>query len=87
MIKNVFYFTLKALFVLEILDFVLTFSFQYKNGLIRKIMLISKFKTSQPVFKGLSVVKNFVLTFSFQYKNGLIRKTMLMSKFMTSQPG
>ena len=47
--KNAFYFTLKALFVLKMfkvdsLDFLVT----QKNGLIRKIRLISRFITSQP---------------------------------------
>ena len=37
--KNAFYFILKALFVLKIFR---------KNDLIRKIRLISKFMTSQP---------------------------------------
>ena len=49
--KNVFCFILKALFVLKI--FVLTFwscrtSMCRRNGLIRKIRSISKFLTSQP---------------------------------------
>ena len=42
--KNVSYFTLKALFVLNIFKFCLD---MYKNGLIRKISLILKFMTSQ----------------------------------------
>ena len=37
MMKNAFYFTLKALFILRI------FKFLYKNGLIRKTSLISNF--------------------------------------------
>ena len=46
MTKNTFYFTLKVLFVLEILTFfVLTFCL-YKNGYIRKLRLISKFMES-----------------------------------------
>ena len=47
-IKNVFYFILKALFVLKIFVFVTTFWSYRKNGLIRKMRLISKFMTSQP---------------------------------------
>ena len=43
MMKNAFYFTLKALFVLKILGFLVL----YKNGVINKIRLISKFVTSQ----------------------------------------
>ena len=42
-LKNVFNFTLKALSVLKIFDFLIMF----KNGLIRKIRLNSKFTTSQ----------------------------------------
>ena len=46
--RNVFYFTLKALFVLKFLNFCLDFLVMQKNDLIRKIKLISKFMTSQP---------------------------------------
>ena len=45
MMKNAFYFILKALFVLKIFKF---FRSCRKNGLIRKIRLTSKFMTSQP---------------------------------------
>ena len=45
MMKNNFYFTLKALFVLKIFEFCLDFSVMEKNGLIRKIRLILKFMT------------------------------------------
>ena len=49
MMENAFYFNLKALFVLKILNFCLDFSVHLeKNGLSRKIRLISKFMTSQP---------------------------------------
>ena len=41
--RNAFYFTSKAFFVLKIFNF-----FVYKNGLIGKIRLISKLMTSQP---------------------------------------
>ena len=43
MMKNVFYFVLKALFVLKIFKFLSC----RKNSLIRKICLILKFRTSQ----------------------------------------
>ena len=43
MMKNAFYFTLKALTVLQIFKCCLEFSFMSNNGLIRKIRLISKF--------------------------------------------
>ena len=48
MMKNGFYFTLKALFVLNLFKFCLDFLAIYKRGLIRKIRLISKFMASQP---------------------------------------
>ena len=48
MMKNAFHFTLKSLFVLKIFKFCLDFLVMWKNGLIRKIRLISKFMTSQP---------------------------------------
>ena len=48
MMKNAFYFILKALFFLKIFKvFVLTFWSCRKNGLIRKKRLISKFMASQ----------------------------------------
>ena len=48
MMKNAFYFTLKALFVLKIFKF-LSVLFDYvKKRLDRKIRLIAKFVTSQP---------------------------------------
>ena len=39
--KNAFYFTLKALFVLKLFNFFFDFLFMHKNGLIGKIRLIS----------------------------------------------
>ena len=48
MMKNAFYFTSKALFVLKILSFCLDFLVMYQNGLIKEIRLISNFMTSQP---------------------------------------
>ena len=47
--KNAFYFSLKALFILKIFKFLSQlFDHVEKNGLIRKIRLILKFMTSQP---------------------------------------
>ena len=46
MMKNAFYFTSKALFVLKIFKFLSCVFFQ--NDLIKKIRLISSFMTSQP---------------------------------------
>ena len=48
MMKNAFYFTIKALFVIKMLKFCLDLLIMYKKGLIRKIRLTSKFMTSQP---------------------------------------
>ena len=49
MMKNAFYFILKALLVLKIFQvFVLTFWSCRENVLIRRIRLTSKFMTSQP---------------------------------------
>ena len=48
MMKNTFYFTLKALLVLKMFTFFLEFLAMQLNGSIRKIRLISKFMTSQP---------------------------------------
>ena len=48
MMKNAFYFILKALFVLKIKVFVTTFWSCRKNGLIKKTRLTSNFITSQP---------------------------------------
>ena len=45
--KNVFYFALKALFVLKIFKFLFDFLVIYKNGFIRKITF-SKLMMSQP---------------------------------------
>ena len=46
LMKNAFYFTLKAVFVLKIFKF-LSVWVTFKNDLIRKIRLISKFITSK----------------------------------------
>ena len=48
MMKNAFYFTSKALFVLKISKFCLDFLVMYQNALIKKIRLISNFMMSQP---------------------------------------
>ena len=47
MMRNVFHFTLKAIFVLKIFKFLSWLFGQVKNSLIRKIRIISKFMTSQ----------------------------------------
>ena len=46
--ENVFYFILKALFVLKVFKFFLDLLVMQKNVLIRKIRLISRFAASQP---------------------------------------
>ena len=48
MMKNAFYLTSKFLFSLRYLSFCLDFFVMYRNGLIKKIRLISNFMTSQP---------------------------------------
>ena len=57
MMKNVFYFIVKALFVLKIFNF---FSRHFghigkKTDLIRKIRLFSKFMTSQPCLQAIAI--------------------------------
>ena len=48
MIKNDFYFSVKALYVLKIFKFLSSlFGHVEKNGLISKVRLISEFMTSQ----------------------------------------
>ena len=48
MMKNTFYFILKALFVLKIFKFLSLLFGHVEKRLIRKIRLISKFTTSKP---------------------------------------
>ena len=48
MMENGFYFPLEILFVLKIFRFCFKILVMYKNDLIRKIGLISKFMRSQP---------------------------------------
>ena len=48
MLKNAFYFTLKALFAPRHLSFCLDFLVMNKNSSIRKIRFILKFMMSQP---------------------------------------
>ena len=49
LIKNAFYFIVKALFFLKIFKFLSCFSWSCRrNNLIRKVRLTSKFMTSQP---------------------------------------
>ena len=48
MMKKAFYFTSKFLLSLRYLSFCLDFLVMYRNGLIKKIRLISNFMTSQP---------------------------------------
>ena len=63
MMKNAFYLTLKALFVLNIFDF----SVIWKNGLIRKITLIPKVITSQT---GYQTIVMHILPISFFFLSG-----------------
>ena len=58
MIKNSFYFNLKALFVLKIFKFLWRLFWSCrKSGLIRKIKLTSKFMTSQPGLQRIAIHK------------------------------
>ena len=49
MMENAFYFILKALFILNVFQF-LIWLFVHVDGLIRKIRLVSKFMASEPVW-------------------------------------
>ena len=56
MMKNAFYFILKALFVLKLFTFLSRLFWSCrKNGLIRKLRLISKFMTSQPGLQTIAI--------------------------------
>ena len=56
MMKNAFYFILKALFCpQDILVFVTTFWSSRKNGLIKKIRLTSKLMTSPPGLQAIAI--------------------------------
>ena len=48
MMKSAFYFTLKSSFRSQVFKFLPYFLVMYKNGLIKKIKLISKMMNSQP---------------------------------------
>ena len=54
-IKNAFHFTLKALFVLKIINFGLDFLVILKNGLMRKVRLILKFMTSKRAKQAITI--------------------------------
>ena len=64
-VKSVFYFILKAPFVLQIFTFLFCFWPCGKNGLIRKIRLILKFMTSQP---GEQTITIHILSISHEVK-------------------
>ena len=53
MMKNAFYFTVKALFVLKLFKFLSRLFCRVKKGLIRKIRLIPEFMTSQPDYQAI----------------------------------
>ena len=53
--KNAFYFVLKALFVLKIFKFLSLLWSCRKNGLIRNISLAPKFMTSQPYLQTIAI--------------------------------
>ena len=64
-VKSVFYFILKAPFVLQIFTFLFCFWPCGKNDLIRKIRLIFKFMTSQP---GEQTITIHILSISHEVK-------------------
>ena len=55
MMKNAFYFILKALFILTIFKFLSWLWSCRENGLIRKIRLISNFMTSQSGYQTMTI--------------------------------
>ena len=55
MMKNAFYFILKALFVLKIFKFCHDFWSSKKNGLVKNIEVTSKFMTSQPGLRTIAI--------------------------------
>ena len=57
--KSVFYFILKALYILKTFKFFLKFQVMQKNGLIRKIRLISKFTRNNLVKKNADIAQYF----------------------------
>ena len=71
MMKNVFYFILKALFVLKIFKFLSTFWSCRKNDLVRKTRLTSKSLTSQP---GLQTILIYILPYISQIKGNQTMK-------------
>ena len=74
---NAFYFTLKALFILEIFQFFVTISWSYReNDLIRKVRFTSKFMASQP---GLQTIAIHMLVNISQIKGN---QTMKFSKLI-----
>ena len=72
MTKNVFYFTLKAIFVLKIFKCLCWLFGHIENGLIKKIRLISKFITSQP---GKQTIAIHILSIILRSKGNGTRKT------------
>ena len=72
MTKNVFYFTLKAIFVLKIFKCLCWIFGHIENGLIKKIRLISKFITSQP---GKQTIAIHILSIILRSKGNGTRKT------------
>ena len=79
MMKNSFCFILKALFVLKIFKFLSRlFGHVEKNGLIRKLRLISKFMTSQP---GLQTIAIHILPNILQSKGSQAMKSGQLTEY------
>ena len=81
-IKDVFYFMLKSLFVLEIFTFCPDVLFMQKNSLIRKLWLISKFIASQTGQEIISIHRLFNISRS--KGNQIMKFGQLIEYSMTS---
>ena len=82
MMENAFYFTLKTLLYSRYLNFCIDFLVVYKNDLIRKIKLISKFKWSQPG-KQITAI-NILATISRSKGNQTIKFGQLIEYYIKS---
>ena len=96
MMKNAFYFMLKALFVLKILKLLTLFFFllvvQQQSpeacNFIKKETLPRVFSCELcEIFKNTFFIEHFRWLLLVVWENGLIRMLRLITKFMTSQTG
>ena len=84
MMKNAFYFKLKALSVLKIFKFNFDFLAMWKNGLIQKIRLIFEFLTSQPGWQ--TVVIHFLTNIPRSKGNQTMKIAQLIEYSMKHFP-